>query len=343
MSLSITKTYLANSEEWDKIWQKCNYSTYFHSREWAEIWNTYTQGEFRPNPLIILFSDQKRALIPLSYKLGNQKFIKKYSSSPDGTFGGWISADELTIDHAILLVKFLDKNFWGKLSWRVNPYNELASKAVAISCVSEQEEDTTHAINLEVGFETISKTWKKGGNSMARKVRKAIKEGVSVTTASTLDQWWEYYQVYQDSLRRWGDNSLGSYSWELFKTIFQLKSPNVKLWLAYYQDQIISGALCFYAKKHVVYWHGSSLEKYLNLRPVNLVMYEIVKDSCEQGYSWFDFNPSGGLPGVIAFKKSFGAEPLNCYMIYVDHKLRRMVKPLKPLKKILMPYYPRAN
>ncbi|NEQ84270.1 MAG: GNAT family N-acetyltransferase, partial [Moorea sp. SIO2I5] len=76
---------------------------------------------------------------------------------------------------------------------------------------------------------------------------------------------------------------------------------------------MISGALCFYAKKHVVYWHGSSLEKYLNLRPVNLVMYEIVKDSCEQGYSWFDFDTSGGLPGVIAFKKSFGAKPLDCY------------------------------
>jgi lipid II:glycine glycyltransferase (peptidoglycan interpeptide bridge formation enzyme) len=46
------------------------------------------------------------------------------------------------------------------------------------------------------------------------------------------------------------------------------------------------------------------------------LQYEIIKDCCEKGYWWYDFNPSGGLKGTIAFKKSFGCEqkPSNIYV-----------------------------
>ena len=57
------------------------------------------------------------------------------------------------------------------------------------------------------------------------------------------------------------------------------------------------------------------MSDYFHLRPVNLLMCEIIKHSCDRGYSWFDFNPSGGHEGVTAFKKSFGAEALPCPVV----------------------------
>lgn len=336
MSISITKVCLPSSEEWDAIWQECDYSTYFHSREWAEIWKNHTQGKIKPTPKLVCFSDGKKALLPLSFQIKYAGLFNEYLFSPKGTFGGWISSDELIVDHAISLVDFLTKKIDNSLSWRLNPYDNLLGKVGFGNKKTDNEDDKkiiirqdeTHAINLEDGFDPIYKKWTKGQSAIARKARKALKEGVSVTTALTLDDWQKYYQAYQESLQRWGNATSAGDSWELFEEIFKLNSPNIKLWLARYQDNIVSGALCFYAKKHVAYWHGASLEAYFHLRPVNLLMYEIIKKCCEQGYSWFDFNPSGGLEGVKAFKKSFGAEALECPLVTVDSELKKLTRKL---------------
>ena len=168
----------------------------------------------------------------------------------------------------------------------------------------------THAINLEKGFDVIASNMSKGHRSA---VKQAIRSGVSVRIASSIEDWLSYYQVYETSVNRWGNRLLGDkYSWELFHEIFLRDSPNIELWLSIYQDKVISGALCFHSKKHFVYWHGASMETYFNLRPVNLLLYEVIKNACEKKYTWFDFNPSGGLEGVKAFKERFGAQALTC-------------------------------
>lgn len=311
MALSINNIRAATSEEWDSIWKECDYSTYFHSREWAELWQNYPDFQIQPQPKLIAFSDGKTALLPLSVQRSHGGLINLYVSSPSETFGGWISTSQLTVDHAVLLANFLVHNLGRNLVWRFNPYDELVFK----TGIQVTAEDVTHALNLERGFEALFKPQ----SSIARKARKAVKEGVLLKTASTLEEWQEYYQVYLDSLQRWGRKwgraASSGYPWELFQKIFHRNSPNIKLWVAWYENRIVSGAIYFYSKKHVVYWHGSSLEAYFHLRPANLVMYEVIKNCCERGYSWFDFNPSGGMEGVVAFKESFGAKPIPSYVV----------------------------
>ena len=143
--------------------------------------------------------------------------------------------------------------------------------------------------------------------------------------ASTLDDWRAYYQTYEDSVQRWGEKASAKYAWEMFSQIFRLSSPHTKLWLAVYQNKVIAGALCFYAPRHVVYWHGAALEDYFRLRPANLLMSEAIRDACEKGYCWFDFNPSGGHEGVKAFKRSFGASSLPSPVIHREGKTLRIL------------------
>jgi hypothetical protein len=153
MNLSIESIRKANSDEWDKIWQKCNYSTYFHSREWAEIWQSFKKGKIIAKPKLITFSDGKTALLPLSLQTEYKGIISLYASSLEETFGGWISTDELTVEHAKLLANFLTKKLGGNLVWRFNPYDELVFKAG----VNVTTEDETHAIKLEESVDTITK------------------------------------------------------------------------------------------------------------------------------------------------------------------------------------------
>ena len=64
--ISIKSVRSATINEWDIIWRDCNYSTFFHSVEWAEIWSKYMRGKMTLAPSLVLFSDGKKALLPFS-------------------------------------------------------------------------------------------------------------------------------------------------------------------------------------------------------------------------------------------------------------------------------------
>jgi hypothetical protein len=263
-----------------------------------------------PAAVRIAFSDGALALLPFSYQRTLKGFIKQCVSSPAGTFGGWLSLDALSQDHGRLLYEYIIANH-KSLMWRLNPYDPVVMSIE--TKVSEQDE--TQALQLDRGLDALNLDWSKGRASMARKVQKARKAGVKIREAISVRDWKDYYRVYEDSLERWGDSASSLYEWDLFQCIYDFSSPRIKLWLATYLGQVISGALCFYAKTHVVYWHGAALADHFSRRPVNLLMYEIIKDACDRRYRWFDFNPSGGHKGVENFKSSFGAEKMTCPII----------------------------
>lgn len=307
MTLRIACTRPATDAEWDAIWADCEYATYFHSREWADIWHVYSRGKIFPNPQHITFSDGKECLLPISSEKRLLGLLTIGLSSPVGTFGGWLSKDYLLSEHASLMMDYITSHFRG-LRWRMNPYDPNMPLTTGRPLV----DDDTYVLDLTRGFDAVSGEWSRDRNSLARKIRKASGAGISVRCADSMDDWRSYYQAYEESLERWGDRASSFYRWDLFENMFQRHSEHINLWVAVLNGNIVCGALCFYANKHVVYWHGSARQEYFVLRPVNLLMSEIIRNSCERGYSWFDFNPSGGHEGVTSFKKSFGAKPLPC-------------------------------
>lgn len=330
MSLSIAEIRPASPEEWDTLWEECDHATYFHSREWAEIWEVYTKGGMKPHPRLVLFSDGKKALLPISCQILLKRLVRYYTSSPAGTFGGWIAADSLDERHAVLLADCMIKGF-GNMAWRLNPYDPALSQ---INVKTSRDEET-HSLCLKDGFDTVFKGWTKGHKSA---VTKARREKVSVRMGATVEDWHSYYRIYQDSLRRWGSRASSRYDWEIFAEMLRRRSNHIRLWLAVHCDKTVAGALCFYAKRHVVYWHGAALEDCFPLRPVHLLLYEAIKDACGAGYLWFDLNPSGPHEGVRGFKKSFGATPLPCPILIVETRLLTWVKKLGPMLKRILGY-----
>jgi hypothetical protein len=267
----------------------------------------------RPNPLSVVFTDGKAALLPLSCWISGDS-VNGFISSPASTYGGWIAVDPIGKEHAILMGEFLTKEL-GNLFWQINPYDDL----VAAAGVDTNLEDETHVINLQKGFDAVYRDW---SPACRRAEKKARKSGVLVKSAETEGEWREYYQAYEDSLRRWGDQALSRYDWALFREMFDRQSDHIKLWLAMTRDgRVAAGALMFYSNTHSVYWHGAALEDSFSLRPMNLLFFEIMRDACDKGYRWFDFNPSAGIEGVRRFKESFGATPLDCSYVRVSPKI----------------------
>ncbi|HYG37754.1 MAG TPA: GNAT family N-acetyltransferase [Cytophagales bacterium] len=301
---------VSTNKEWDTIVNNSYCSTYFHTRDWAEIWSSYTNNLLKPHPILITFEDDTHVLLPLSYTTFFKGLGKKYISSPAGTFGGWVSNNRLDKGHIESLINFL-YSISDDLNVRINPYEETGANYIYKKAIS----DVTNTLKLDNDFEAIFRSWTKGHKSA---VPKAVKAGIIIEKGKNLDDWKAYYEVYQDSIKRWGEKASSNYKWTLFEEFYKRKSDNITLWLAKHENRIIAGALCFYCNKHIVYWHGAALDEFFNLRPVNLLMYETIKDGCQRGYKWFDFNPSGGHEGVKSFKKSFGTIELNCPV--VSHK-----------------------
>ncbi len=318
--LKLKRVRPAEPSEWDRAWTESDTTTFYHSREWYETFCAY-KSEFSTEAWVYEFNDGLQAIFPV---VSNKAASAKISySSPAGTFGGWISTQRLGIEHGRLIMADLRRRF-PDMTWVVNPYDQVAQELGANGKSLE-----THALRLSGSFEEVYKRGSKGHTSAERKARR---EGVRSRRAASASDWQTYFSLYEDSLRRWGDKTTSKYEWELFALLAQKQSRNVTLWLAEYQDRIIAGALCFYSKRHIGYWHGAALDSFFHLRPVHLLIYDIIRDACETGYSWFDFNPSGGHEGIRQFKEHFGCEVLPCPVLSweslttrVKRKLRAMV------------------
>lgn len=323
MTLIIQQEAEASTEEWQRVWNACDYATYFHSPEWAQVWHEHSRGRVRPAAKLIRFSDGRTVVIPLCFEIKLKGLLNRYVSMPEATYGGWISAEPLTTAHAVLLTKWLLDAAGKNLVWRFNPYDELALQAAMI-CNVVGRRDVTHSVRLSLDPEQLFKGFKKGTRE---DIRKAEKKGcVEVGAARTLEEWRAYYRVYQDSLTRWGHGPNDGYRWELFDTLRRLDSPHIRLWIGRYEGQIVSGELSFYSRRHAVSWHAATLKNYLRSGISKYQTFEIIKDCCARGYEWLDFNPSAGLGGVQELKESFRAEALPAPLVYVDTRLKSVVR-----------------
>lgn len=321
--ITIASVTQPTKAEWAELWRDCEYATYFHSPEWAELWREVSSGGVRPTPKLLNFSDGMRALVPLSYQSKLSGLLSRYVSSPEGTFGGWLSSDPLSLEHGVLLIDWLTKRQGRNLVWRLNPYDQLVFQAGRF-CQLECRPDETHVLDLRVGLDALFRSFRAGYRSQIRRTLES--RHFSVAPATTLNDWRSYYRVYQDSLERWGCSAREGYSWRLFEALFRLRSPQIKLWLARVGEEVVSGNLCLYSKRHVVYWHGSTLKGHLTSNVAKLVMYEAIKDAVSTGHHWFDFNPSAGLSGVKFFKEGFSAEPKAAPIVYVDTALKHLAR-----------------
>lgn len=307
MSLHISHITHPTAEQWDRIWAASDNATFYHSRWWHEIWQAYHNGKIRPAPLLLQFSDGTEALFTASTHRVGGGLIKRCLSSPASTYGGWISEKPLSVPHYNILRDNLREQF-PILIMRFNPlaYHD------SLADVPGFEDEETQMLALDKDFDSLYRAWTKGHKSA---VTKARREGVVTRPAADQADWDLFYDMYQDTFQRWGKKATSRYYQNFFQSMCNLRSPHCRLWMAECNGDPVASAIIFYAKTHVMYAYPVTYERYHNLRPMNLLLYDIIQEACAAGYRWFDFGPSSGKKGVYSFKKSFGAQEFRAPMI----------------------------
>jgi CelD/BcsL family acetyltransferase involved in cellulose biosynthesis len=322
-NLLISSDLPADRNEWLNTCSASTLATFFHSPYWAELFSLKTSIATRK----ICFNDGATVILPMVYQRALKGMLKVYQSMPACTYGGWISNCNLTSDHHRILLNYIKK--FNDLSFRENPYDPIIRELE----IKNSLEDFTYTIPIADGYEAFLQ---RTNYSHQKALRKATNAGIEIIIADNSDLWNDYFKLYLKSITRWKTRDIYSgtfYNEMFFEKVRQLDKPLRKLWIAMSNSTPIAGILCFYWNKHAVAWHGAANEDYFNLRPNNLLYNTAINDACTNGFDWFDCNPSGGIPGVIQFKKYMGAIELRSRVINKKSLIRRSSEVISKLVK----------
>ena len=310
----------ATDQEWDRAVDGCAHATFFHTREWAEIWQQYSGGTLTPAAWLATFEDGATAVLPANEKtvldlprvgrLSPQ--LRTVMSAHGSTYGGWVSPDPLTpAHHRALWERTRPLN----LAMTQNPFDE----AVAAAGLPWTRHDTTHVVTLPTDPAELRRGWSRGHVSA---VNKAGRAGLTVVEGRSETHWRAYLRIYALSVARW-DNPIVVHRDELFRALAGSRSDKVRLWLAEHEGAAVAGAICLYQGSTVAYWHGALDAAHQELRPATFLHAHVMRRAVEDGFRWYDFGPSGGQGGVMQFKQRFGAQERDVNSLVHEASLKR--------------------
>ncbi|MCC7012751.1 MAG: GNAT family N-acetyltransferase [Planctomycetes bacterium] len=288
--------------EWDEFVAASPCATPFHTRSWIESFAAY-DGRFAARALAIEL-DQASLLLPLFARRGVLRrgpFARAVAAQP-GVYGGPLSRTG-ALDSAtwIAFARALPQLPFGRLDCFGNVLDPLPAEAASALRATTR---TTHALELASLPEDPRSTYSKGCKHSLTKSRRA-----EVRCERTHDIA-GYFEVYRDSLRRWGKAPERAYGLELFERL--LATPLAELWVVRMPSgEIAAGGLFLFTARHCVWWHGAMRDAFSDACPSNALIHTLIGRARERGCALFDFNPSGGHEGVDSFKRSFGARGLE--------------------------------
>ena len=149
-----------------------------------------------------------------------------------------------------------------------------------------------------------------------RQVRKARKLGVSVRFAKVREETLSYHRLHL--MTRSKKHGMPAQSSRFFLDLWDTFAPEggVQVLLAEYEGQPIGGMVLIASGAIVRYAYGASDERFLQLAPNNLLMWEAIAWAAEHGYRFFDMGRTArDNHGLMEFKRGWGAseEPLPYY------------------------------
>jgi hypothetical protein len=139
--------------------------------------------------------------------------------------------------------------------------------------------------------------FRKFSENKRRNIKTAIRRGVSVESATSVEDVSAYYEICVDWSRR---KALPVPHKDEFQQTFAL-TKNRRLFLARHEGKIIAGVVVrFFPCGVMEYAANSSLESALQLRPNDLLHWHVIKWGCAEGMSKYS------LGGTHLFLRKFG-------------------------------------
>ncbi len=304
------------SEEWKEKWDQFVISssngTMFHMQKFFDY---HTPGKFTFNHLVFLEKNQIVAVLPGSIIDG------KLFESPIGASYGSIVIGDITFkkthEIVITLIEYGKKKNWNELLLTAAPmiYETYPNHNLDFAMLWQGFKFDLHYISSAIKLDPKIEIIERFRPTIRRNIRKSIKEGVRVEVNEKYD---EFYPILIENKSI--HNVKPTHSYEDLLKLKKLMPDRLKLFMVYLDDKPIAGSLMFYANKNVaICFYNMLLYEYAEYKPIQRVMYEVVKDATERGYNYVDIgvsqdtsaeNPMTPSESLIDFKEKFDAKSI---------------------------------
>jgi hypothetical protein len=302
---------------WTEVVASCPWATWFHTPMWNDMAQAALPHAF-DSTVYAELEDGALAVFPLLEQRGRAG-RRWRTSAAFGAYGGPVA--ERTLDAAEVAALFAEaRRGADRLTVTGNPYATVwePPRSFSVRAIETVRAPLTKDMDVESTFAPARR----------RQVRKGRKLGVTCRVVANEHDYASYFEIYQDSLDRWGERASSRYPWDLFTAGVRCAAThptNVRLWLAELDGRAVAGAWIFGWNQAAIYWHGATRSDSLSAAASSVVLTDAMTEAACSGYEWFDFNPSSGHEGVREFKLRFGSEETGLNVLSFRSPAERMV------------------
>ena len=211
------------------------------------------------------------------------------------------------------------------------------------SLVDIQAPDTV-IIDLSQSIESII------GNMKAKwryNARLAQKKGVRVFQADE-EKLGVFYDLLVETAKR---DIISIHSFDYYKTLFETSNikgdkPELRLYLAEHEEEVIAGIVTIFRGKQAVYLYGASSDKKRNLMAPYTLQLKAIEDAKSFGCENYDLygispsdDPSHPMAGLYRFKTGFGGmikHHLGCWDYPCNQIVYYLFRLAEYLRKMIM-------
>jgi hypothetical protein len=300
------RRYGGDPDAWNDFVARSNNGTIFHRMDFLEYHGSRFASE--AHHLAWTKGDTIHAVMPLGLF---EEDGARVARSPFGaSYGGIVVPRELSLARARELVETLLEYLGdqgarrltvvpcpGIYFERAHEYLEFFLMKRGARCVSA---DLTSYTGVP---ETPTEEFR---HAAVKAVRKAQEHGVTVETSRDVGA---FYEILVENRSKFG--STPTHSRDEIEWLLDRFPDDIKLFVARLDGEPIAGSLVFRLNPRVIldfYW--AHRDEYQHVRPVSLLVHEILRWARSEGVTWFDFGTQTSdmepIEGSTRFKETFG-------------------------------------
>ena len=306
-------------QSWDDYVNSSHFSSVFHSKQWAKVLNS-TYG-YHP----IYFSQIENSEIKCALPLME---VSSIFTGKRGVSLPFTDECHPILENGHSLNPLLDRLYaYGqKRRWR---HIEFRGGEPIFDSQPPAAIYYTHTLSLKNKVEDIFSSFK---SNTKRNIKKAQKIGLHISVCNSRSGMLEFRNLNEVTRKHHGlPPQPSSFFKQIYEHIISRNTGN--LFMAFYDNRPISGAIFLHHKDQVVYKYGASSRHYLHLRPNNMVMWEAIKWYSENHYKEFSFGRTElENIGLRRFKRGWGTKETKLKYYKYDLKNKCFIRPPTRLK-----------
>jgi len=173
-------------------------------------------------------------------------------------------------------------------------------------------------------------------NAIPRKQRAMVRKGIKAGLVSEQDDDVErFYKVFSDNVHRQGTPVLSKRYFQILRDVF---GPDCSVLSVEKDGKVVSSVMSFHFRNEILPYYAGDMPEARDLAANDFKYWELMRRSCEAGYTLFDYGRSKVGTGPYHFKKNWGFEPQPLYYenFLVKAKEVPEVNPLNPKYRLFI-------